>query len=130
MATVTPGTLATKRFLGERAVARTPLEIAETCPKIPVLAPTWKTCGKAGCRCTRGEPHGPYWSLRWREAGVHRRRYVRPADLAVVRAAVARRRAERVKLRDDLAEALALLREMRARCREGEGPLAPQEDWR
>jgi hypothetical protein len=45
------------------------LEIAETCPKIPALVAGWKTCGKAGCRCGRGEPHGPYWSLRWRDGG-------------------------------------------------------------
>ncbi len=101
-------------FLAESMGARSPLEIAETCPKIPALVPTWKTCGKAGCRCGRGHPHGPYWSLRWREGAVHRRRYVRPADLAAVRAAVERRRAERALLGAELAEAASILRALKA----------------
>jgi hypothetical protein len=94
------------------------LEIAETCPKIPALVAGWKTCGKAGCRCGRGEPHGPYWSLRWRDGGAHRRRHVRPADLPAVRAAVERRRRERAVLRAELAESASILRALKALYRE------------
>jgi hypothetical protein len=39
-------------------------------------------CGRAGCRCARGELHGPYWRYQWREHGRTRRRYVRQADAA------------------------------------------------
>jgi hypothetical protein len=75
------------------------LEVAKTCPKIPVLAPTWKTCGKVRCRCQRGELHGPYWTLRWREGSIHRRRYVRPADLPAARAILTARHQQRRALR-------------------------------
>ena len=34
-------------------------------------------CGKPGCRCARGERHGPYWRRYWREGGATRSAYVR-----------------------------------------------------
>jgi len=41
-----------------------------------------RRCGKEGCRCTRGELHGPYWYLSLpREGGRSRLAYV-PANLA------------------------------------------------
>jgi hypothetical protein len=43
-------------------------------------------CGTAGCRCSRGALHGPYWRHQWRENGRTRRRYVRQADVARLRA--------------------------------------------
>ena len=68
-------------------------EIYRLLPKIEPLRgslhPDWKTCGKPSCRCARGERHGPYWSHRWREGGRQRRRYVKPADLEQVQAALA-----------------------------------------
>jgi hypothetical protein len=33
-------------------------------------------CGKEGCRCTRGELHGPYWYAYWTEGGKTRSQYV------------------------------------------------------
>jgi hypothetical protein len=33
-------------------------------------------CGKKGCRCTRGELHGPYWYAYWTEGGRTRSEYV------------------------------------------------------
>lgn len=33
-------------------------------------------CGKKGCKCARGELHGPYWYACYREEGKSRRRYV------------------------------------------------------
>lgn len=33
-------------------------------------------CGKKGCRCTRGELHGPYWYAYWTEGGKTRSEYV------------------------------------------------------
>ena len=94
------------------------LEIAETLYKIPALLTTYTRCGKAGCRCGRGELHGPYHALHWREGGRQRRRYVRPADLEAVRAAVARRRAERAVLRAELAESASLLRALKTLYRD------------
>jgi hypothetical protein len=33
-------------------------------------------CGKAGCKCTKGEPHGPYWYAYWSEGGKTKSEYV------------------------------------------------------
>src|SRR5881392_2094341 len=40
-----------------------------------------RRCGKAGCRCADGEPHGPYAYFVQRARGAGRLRYV-PAGLA------------------------------------------------
>ena len=42
-----------------------------------------RRCGKAGCRCADGEPHGPYAYFSPRQAGRAGPRYV-PASLAGV----------------------------------------------
>ena len=44
-----------------------------------------RRCGRAGCRCADGEPHGPYAYFTPRPAGRGRARYVRAALAAVVR---------------------------------------------
>ena len=54
-------------------------------------------CGKPGCRCARGPGHLAYYRF-WREGGRLRKRYVRRADLAAVRAACDARRLERREL--------------------------------
>ena len=100
------------------AASPSALEVAETCHKIPALLPTFVRCGKPSCRCNGGRPHGPYWVLRWREGATHRRRYVRPAELPAVRAAVARRRRERTAERLAFADDLALLRRLEMLRRE------------
>ena len=97
-------------FLAAAAASPSATEIAETCHKIPALLPLWTRCGKRTCRCTRGHLHGPYWVLRWREGATHRRRYVRPTDLAAVRAVIEQRRRERAMLRLAFAADLAKLR--------------------
>ena len=33
-------------------------------------------CGKAGCKCTKGQGHGPYWYEYWSQAGKTRSRYI------------------------------------------------------
>ena len=99
-------------FLCEGRASPTALEVAETCHKIPALLPFWTRCGRPNCRCAHGHPHGPYWVLRWREGATHRRRYVRPAELAAVRAVVERRRRERAAVRAAFADDLALLRRL------------------
>ncbi len=89
----------TGRLLGEAqetlgAAAERPPE--ETCRLLPKAEPMrgslhaeWKTCGTPTCRCMRGEPHGPYWSLRWRQGTRQRRRHVKPSELEQVRASLA-----------------------------------------
>lgn len=96
----------------------TALEIAETLYKIPALLTISTRCGKTGCHCTRGQLHGPYYVLYWREGGRQRRRYVRPAELAAVRAVIERRRDERTMGQAERAESASLLRALKALARE------------
>jgi len=44
-----------------------------------------RRCGKPGCRCADGEPHGPYFYFSPRPAGRGRARYVPAALAGVVR---------------------------------------------
>ena len=68
----------------EAAGPAPPTEIPDPLPKtLPgVVRPQWVRCGRPGCRCARGRPHGPYFYRFWREGGRLRKAYVRPADLA------------------------------------------------
>ena len=47
-----------------------------------------RRCGKTGCRCADGEPHGPYVYFAPKTAGRGRLRYVPAALLEVVRRCV------------------------------------------
>jgi hypothetical protein len=70
-------------------------------------------CGKPGCCCARGHGHLAYYRF-WREGGWLRKRYVRPADLAAVRAACEARQRDR----RELAEAWQQWRQLTAVVRE------------
>jgi hypothetical protein len=82
-------------------VTGTPTESPGPLPKtLPgVVRPQWVRCGRPGCRCARGWPHGPYHYRFWRESGRLRKAYVRPAELEQVRAACEARRESRRQLR-------------------------------
>ena len=67
-------------------------ELVESLPKAPSLHVQWVRCGSPGCRCTRGQLHGPYYYRFWREDGRLRKRYVRLDDVAAVRASMQGRR--------------------------------------
>lgn len=67
-------------------------ETVDVLPKTPTMCRQWVRCGKPGCRCAEGYPHGPYHYLFWREGGRLRKRYVRAADVAAVMVACAARR--------------------------------------
>jgi len=49
-----------------------------------------RRCGKPGCRCAGGDPHGPYAYFAAKTAGRGRSRYVPSNLVAVVRAGLAR----------------------------------------
>src|SRR5262245_47492898 len=70
----------------------------------------WVRCGRPGCRCARGRPHGPYHYRFWREGGRLRKAYVRRADVAAVRARCEARR----QARRELLAAWETLRQLRA----------------
>ena len=83
----------------------------------------WKRCGKPACKCASGRLHGPYYYRFWREDGRLRKVYVKPADVAAVRAAceeerrlVRAGRLARALGRQDWRRMVALLREV-----EGDG---------
>lgn len=79
-----------------------PEEIARMLPKI-LKGSVHKqrvTCGKPGCRCSRGHLHGPYLYLFWREKGRLRKRYTRHSDLVDVLTAVSTYRLEKQRVRE------------------------------
>jgi hypothetical protein len=71
-------------------------------------------CGKAGCKCSRGELHGPYFYHRTRAASVRSKSYVRLADVRGVRRACQNYRELQAQLREGQETFKALL----ARARE------------
>lgn len=96
---------------------------AETFHKTPALVSYRVRCGKAHCRCTTGELHGPYWFLRWRDGDRQRRRYVKAGELDAVRAIVERRQSEERARRIALASALTDLQELNRWLRQTERDL-------
>jgi hypothetical protein len=54
------------------------------------LSETTRTCGREGCKCQRGERHGPHIYLTFRTPeGRSSALYVRPTELAKVRKGMA-----------------------------------------
>jgi len=68
-----------------------------------------KRCGKARCRCRRGQLHGPYILWRARLLGVAIKRALAPADAERVRGLCNRYRAHHSRANTELAAALAML---------------------
>jgi hypothetical protein len=117
-----------KRFLTNAEPARGATEIAQSLYKIPALLTTWTRCGKPNCRCREGHLHGPYHALHWRDGMIQRRRYVRAADVAAVRAILENRRAQRQRERLALALSLRSWRDLGAWVAEVEARLREQEE--
>ncbi len=96
-------------------------EIEDTLPKMGVVLPQLRRCGKAKCRCASGDAadlHGPYHYRFWRESGRLRKRYVSPAEVETVRAACRRRQDEGRVYRAQRDAARAHLRRLRDRLAE------------
>ena len=68
-----------------RANAAPATKTAQPLPKVGALCAQLVRCGTLGCRCARGELHGPYFYRFWRENGRLRKRYVRLDDVPAVR---------------------------------------------
>ena len=102
--------LSTRQLLARRRAAAARLGDVEQV-LAGVLTEQARRCGRPGCRCAAGEPHGPYAYFTPRPAGRGRARYV-PAVLAgVVRRYL--RRGEQVQA--VLAEISAINAELLAR---------------
>lgn len=57
-------------------------------------------CKKPGCKCERGERHGPYFSISKKdEAGKTRLEYIRPGEIVAVSEMLANRRQFRAGLK-------------------------------
>ena len=69
-------------------------------------------CGKANCRCARGELHEGYHYLFWRAGGRQFKVYVRREDVPAVRAVITGRRRARSTWRSEIREARAFLRRL------------------
>ncbi len=52
------------------------------------LVALYRRCGKKGCRCERGEKHGPAYCLSYKEGGVTRMVYIPASRLEEVRKGV------------------------------------------
>lgn len=70
-------------------------------------------CGRPGCKCARGELHGPYYYRFWRDRGRLRKKYIRPGAVEVVRAACEARRARRRESRDARVKVTSYFRALR-----------------
>jgi hypothetical protein len=74
-------------------------------------------CGKASCKCARGELHGAYYYLFVRLNGKVRKRYLKPDQVEEVRAACQRQRERRRESGRRSREAFKTLRQIRAELR-------------
>ena len=119
-----------KRFLAGDRSPRTATDIEKTIHNIPALLTICTRCGKAGCRCTAGRLHGPYYVLHWREGSVQRRRYVRPADVPAVRAIIEKRREERRVERLALALSMRSWRELARQLEDLEARIREERERR
>jgi hypothetical protein len=99
-------------------------EIHQTLPKSCAVCVQWKRCGRAGCRCTYGLLHGPYYCLFWRIDGRLRKRYVRLPEGPALQAAYRQQREQARERRETARHAHAEWRALRAWLREME------REWR
>ena len=51
-------------------------------PKTSAICKQFRKCGKPGCKCNRGELHGPYFYYFYREDGKLKKSYIRKAEAA------------------------------------------------
>ena len=74
-------------------------------------------CGKKGCRCTRGDMHVAHYLI-YRDEGLQIKRYVRKADVAIIKQLVQRAQIERWAFRRMLRDSRESLRKTRKLLRD------------
>jgi hypothetical protein len=75
-------------------------------------------CGRANCKCTRGELHGPYFYHRYRSGGRRRRRYVKAGEVEALRAGIAEYREQRAQIIEANKYLRGGFQELKARARD------------
>lgn len=75
-------------------------------------------CGKASCKCARGELHGPYYYHFVRVSGKLTKRYLKTHEVEQMRIACLARREENRTRRARSRASWLLIREMKARLRD------------
>jgi len=86
-------------------------------------------CGKAACKCARGELHGPYFYHFQRTNGILVKRYIKEADVAAVRAACDAHRKDRQHERSARKASVRTLRQIIAKLREIEQTYSPHREF-
>src|ERR1044072_10003661 len=82
-------------------------------PKIFAICQQFMKCGKVGCKCNRGELHGPYFFYFYRVDGKLKKSYIRKADAAELWKSYSRWRQIQKKRTADRREFTELYRELR-----------------
>lgn len=73
----------------------------------------YRKCGKAGCRCSNGELHGPYYFHFYRVDGLLKKRYIRKSDAKDLWETYCLRRETQRKRAADRKEFAELCRDLR-----------------
>lgn len=75
-------------------------------------------CGKPNCKCARGQLHGAYYYHFVRVGGRLRKRYLKPNEVAAVKAACKARREDEKSKRIETRQAQQSIRELVSKLRE------------
>ncbi len=96
-------------------------------PKISAVCAEYVSCGKPNCRCSVSPDyyHGPYFYVRSQANGRRSKRYVRAAEVDVVKKARAERKEQERQERKSANNAKANWRTVRDSIRQIEGSLKP-----
>jgi hypothetical protein len=85
-------------------------KIPNSLPKIQLLPGAvcvqWKRCGKANCKCAKGELHGGYYYHFFYVRGKLHKKYVKKADVMQTKAACLAYRTNRQEMRQLIKESL------------------------
>ena len=80
------------------------IKLEETTTKIDPLRgwleARYKRCGKANCKCAKGELHGPYYLRRWERRGKRLSKYVKKGELSATLAACLAYKRDRQETRE------------------------------
>jgi hypothetical protein len=82
-------------------------------PKKTAICQQFRKCGKAGCKCSAGALHGPYFFFFFREDGKLKKSYIHKADAAELWEAYSARRELQKRRAADRKAFTGLSREIR-----------------